>query len=162
MKYTAPIAFATALIMASTVQVFGAEPIAEELGPMPDSKTISQVIVSLDCQNVGMIVQSSPQHHAILLNGHTKLETQEDIPFLAFSADGQHVAHIQDTATQSRVFIDDQPGSPYDHWRNTPGGLLLSPDARHIAYVAQKGKDWFVVWNGKEGPAATPAPPKYQ
>ena len=47
-----------------------------------------------------------------------------------------------------------------DRWQARPGhnriggyNIIFSPDSRRVAYVAQRGNNWFMVVDGKPGPA---------
>ncbi len=48
-----------------------------------------------------------------------------------------------------RVTVDGALGKAYD----SAGYIMFSPDGRHVAYAAEKGGNWFMVVDGKEGTA---------
>lgn len=68
-----------------------------------------------------------------------------------FSADGRHEAHliaevVGNNATQ--VVVDGQPGPKHPAVFNAQ----LSPDGRHVAYLACDRQKYFEVFDGKPGP----------
>jgi len=45
--------------------------------------------------------------------------------------------------------VDGQAGAEYDAIGK--GSLLFSPDGKHLAYSARKGRKWLVVVDGQAG-----------
>ena len=66
-----------------------------------------------------------------------------------FSPDGKRLAYVAMLADQKRaVVIDGKPGTAFDEIFD--GLLVHSPDSQRLAYGGRKGKEWFVVIDGKE------------
>jgi Tol biopolymer transport system component len=67
-----------------------------------------------------------------------------------FSQDGSRIVSVGILGTQMSVILDGKTGPMYEEI----GRPAFSPDGALIAYPARKDKLWFIVVNGKEGPAA--------
>jgi hypothetical protein len=59
------------------------------------------------------------------------------------------VAYVATRGAKQVVVVDDKPGEEFDH----AGVPVFSPDSNTVAYVAQLGKEMFVIANGKRGTA---------
>lgn len=71
---------------------------------------------------------------------------------LFFSPDGQHAVWMSKAGEQFRVVLDGMPGPPFD--RIAKGPVVLSPDARRVAYIIENktNQHLSVVIDGTPGP----------
>lgn len=88
------------------------------------------------------------------------LDDIEGLPFMdipgsvQFSPDGKRVAYQAQLSRGNYVLVvDGQPSQAYEHIDPSFFSAYFSPNSQHIVFAARKGKNVYVVLDGKESPA---------
>jgi hypothetical protein len=148
---------AAPMILACLTPTAGAA--EEELCAMLDPRLIEHIAISDDCQNMVMLQQMDPAGFAGLYLNAEMLGTGV-IRAIAISPNGKRLAWSRlDRDGTSYLYDGPKSQTGYDSAGDSTGQVRFSPNSEHLAYVARKGQDWFVVLDQKEGPRAD-APPE--
>ncbi len=115
------------------------------------------------------VARQTPSRIDLVVNGKPQGKGYAGLGAVVFSRDGSHIAYVAMTndsrGLKFRIVVDGKEGPVYDFMGELIGPDVLgdprpvfSPDARHLAYTARKGKtekqyQWVVVVDGYEGPS---------
>ena len=121
-----------------------------------DSTNPLPAVMSPDGSKLAYLQNKNGGREAVSVNGKKGLD-YDNVDDLHFSSDG-HLYYQASMINNGGHFVirDEEEFGPYMPAPNNPGmgfmgGLVFSPDGKHVAYIAGDGKHAFVVADGKKG-----------
>ena len=110
----------------------------------------TSVIFSPDSQRIAYVAKKDKKLIAVIDGSEFIYDNIQR--GIRLSPDGQRFAFVaRDLNANAFVVLDGNEGKKYDDIEIYNLDLYFSPDSQHLAYLAKKGDDWFVVLDGEKG-----------
>ncbi len=108
----------------------------------------ARALFSRDRGRVVFLVQADGKDR-LIRDGDLE-EAYDDIDGVAISDDGLTVAHAAESGHEECVVVNGAKGETFDHAGHK--WVWLTPDGKHLAYIASRGDATFLVRDGEKTP----------
>jgi Tol biopolymer transport system component len=134
----------------------------------PEFRAVGPPVFSPDSRRLAYFANTPQSRMALMLDGERVDEVKDSWANVVFSPDSRRYAYLAAVPgsgllgrlhTSYRLVVDGSPGST---WDEVGSGPHWSPDSRHVAFSARRGKSWSMVVDDEPGPAYQKVgPPRY-